>query len=184
MFPNFMPFKRDGCKSIDGRLSVMRSLLVLEILRLIFFLLFGICVGPLLEKSNPKFFEFSFSLIFMPNERGSCSSINGPTHMTTPSIFLDGWSFKFDLKFSFPREILQQSPKILYLLIFSNSMSSDRDECELSDGQLHPVQFLLVLEKSKMKSFFQLDEILLKSGNGRVFDHAPEFQKSLLSNNF
>ena len=53
---------------------------------------------------------------------------------------------KFELKFSFSREIIQQSPTNFDLLRFWNLMSSNRDEYHLSHGGLHLIKLLLIVE--------------------------------------
>ena len=53
---------------------------------------------------------------------------------------------KFELTFSFTREILQQPQKILNFLIFPNLTSFNRDKCHSKNGGLLMTWLLLVVE--------------------------------------
>ena len=85
-------------------------------------------------------------LNYMWYEKGRCHKINDPTHMAVQLIFLEIWFFKSWAQTFLPQRNSPTTPKIFYLLIFSNLMSSDRDECESNDGKLLMIRLLLVLE--------------------------------------
>ena len=125
----------------------------------------------LIRKKSSRFlrnFHFS-SILFHLREEPFTTMLVQLTWLSEIDFSRYG-SSKSEFKFSFPREILQQPPKISYLLIFSNLVSYDRDECKSSDGRLHLIWLRLVLEISEIfpSALFFLTSFLNDGGKTKI----------------